>query len=299
MKKNSLLIALVMLLAGCRAAPALPPVTATYAAMETAGLPTLTAAPEPTATPIPMPAALRVNGEDVPQAEFDASLTQLKADQPDLDDAAARDKVILQLTDQTLLAQAAFASGFTLEEAALKQRLDDLAVKAGGQDKLDEWMGRMGYSTEGFRSALRRAAAAAWQRDRVMESVPAEMEQVRARQILVNTQDAANTALARARSAGTNFSTLAAGYDLTTGGDLYWFPRGYLTQQAVEDAAFSMEIGQVSEVIHSDIGYHIIQVTGHELRPLSADARQALQARALLNWLEEQRGTAQVEVLVP
>ena len=119
---------------------------------------------------------------------------------------------------------------------------------------------KMGYTAESFRFALSRAAAAAWMRDQILASVPGEAEQVHARQILLRTEEGARRVEQNAKTPGTNFATLAAGYDLVTRGDLYWFPRGYLNEPAVEDAAFSLQPGEISGVIQSNIGYHVLQV---------------------------------------
>jgi peptidyl-prolyl cis-trans isomerase C len=207
--------------------------------------------------------------------------------------------VLDELVNQTLLAQAAFNAGFTLDDAALQQRVDQLMASLGGQVGLDAWIATQGYTPASFLSSLKRAAASAWQRDDLINAVPQTAEQVRAQQILVRSEDTA-ASIHRQLEAGADFATLAQQYDPVTGGILGWFPRGYLTQPAVEEAAFALQPGQFSPVVQTDFGYHIIFVIERQAdHMLSADARSVMQHKALDAWLSEQRNSAAIQVLLP
>ena len=303
---SPLVFAALALLAGCANNPAATSAV-TSAAPATSTAPALIGTPLPaTATPtlaiptaMPLPPALKVNGESVALVEYEASLKQLNEAEPKANPADARKRVVAELVDETLLAQAAFKGGFSLDEAALQARIDALATQAGSAQALSDWQTRMGYTPESFKLAMRRAAAAAWQRDEIMNTIPTEMEQIHARQILVQSEKLAAQVEQQAKQAGTNFATLAFGYDLKTGGDLSWFPRGYLNEATVEEAAFALQPGEISPMIKSSIGYHILQVIARQVRPLSPDARLTLQRKALTSWLEAARKQSQVEELIP
>jgi len=251
----------------------------------------------PTATSEPL--AAKVNGEGIPLAMFQAELQRFQAGEGKGLASSEQQQVVLDdLVDQVLLAQAAGKEGFTVSEAALQSRIDQLAAEMGGNQALAAWESKFGYTDDEFRWSLKLAMAAAWQRDKIAAQVPETMEQVHARQILVYNADQADKLLAQLK-AGADFATIARQVDPQSGGDLGWFPRGYLTESAIEQAAFSLQPGQISEVIQTPLGYHIIQVIERDpQRPLSPDARLALQKQALQKWMEEQRKQSEIEVLM-
>ena len=301
-------------LAGCRAAQAVtapPPTGAPGQATVTLagksggpGAPAATLTPVPTPTATPEPLALRVDGEGVSLAEYQAELGQLqdalKTLNKTLPSDQQRQQVLDNLTDTLLLAGGAQKDGYQVDDAAIQAEIDRLGQQMGGAQAVDAWAAQRGYTPATFRAALSRQLAAAWERDKIAASVPETAEQIHARQILTTDEAVANRALEMVNVPGTDFAAYAYRYDAQTGGDLGWFPRGYLTQPEVEAAAFQLQPGQISPVIKSAIGYHIIQVIARDpARPLTPDARRVLQHIALRDWLAARRSASQVEILAP
>lgn len=246
--------------------------------------------------------ALRVNGEGITMTEYQSELTRLQdaLTQQGVSNTAEeqRDRVINDFTDQLLLAQAAAQAGFVVDDATLQARIDALASEMGGLDRLQAWQNAFGYTDASFRISLRRSIAAAWQMEQIINSVPTTAEQVHARQILVQEEANANLYYQQIQN-GTVFADLAYTLDPAIGGDLGWFPQGYLTQPEVEEAAFALQPGEYSSVIKSALGYHIIYVIERESdHALSVHARSVLQQNKLNEWLESSRAAATIEVLV-
>lgn len=262
--------------------------------------PTPTATPAPP-TPTPPPLAASVNGEYITLAELEAELGRYQAAQKEMGktvtDKEATAAVLDDLIDQVLLAQEARKEGFELSAADLQARVDALAGKVGGAEVLASWEAGHGYDDESFRLALKRAAEAAWMRDKIVADVPAQAEQVHIQQILTYNQEDANQALANLRG-GMNFNELAHLYDPVTGGELGWVPRGYLLDPKVEQAAFSLEAGGTSDVIETAAGFHIIKVLERGMHVLSPDALLSVQEQALKDWLSGKRTQSEI-ILAP
>lgn len=148
-------------------------------------------------------------------------------------------------------------------------------------------------------------------------------DQVRARHILIRPADPDDEASWEAALeeiealrgeilAGTPFEKIAAEQSHDTGsailgGDLGFFGRGVMVQP-FEEAAFSLEIGELSEPIRTDFGYHLIEVTAkrdltdetyaesEKNRIRNSLHSQALQ-RHMTSWMDDLWANATIEIL--
>jgi hypothetical protein len=122
-------------------------------------------------------------------------------------------------------------------------------------------------------------------------------EQVWARHILVETEEEAKAIYDRLKD-GEDFAELAKELSKDTGsgavgGDLGWFGRGAMVAP-FEEAAFSLEIGEISEPVKSDFGYHIIQVLGHNENPLNGTQYEQKKETVFTDWLTAAKEDATV-----
>lgn len=265
--------------------------------------PEATTAVEPPTEPPPSPTAeslaARVNETTVSLAEYEAELARYQTALGRETTEEEQTQVLNDLIDQALLAQGAVEASYTLDEAGLQARIDELSANLGGEAQLQAWMQANGYDDASFRQGLERAAAAAWMRDQIAAGVPLTTEQVHARQILLYNSDQASEILTQLNS-GADFATLAAQTDPVTEGDLGWFPRGFLPEAALEEAAFALQPGEFSDIVETSAGFHILQVIERDPeRPVEAQARLALEAQAVQAWLAERRSQSDIELLLP
>ena len=133
----------------------------------------------------------------------------------------------------------------------------------------------------------------------ITSDVKPEEEQVWARHILVGTEAEAAVIRNLIVNDGQDWATLAADKSTDTsnkdvGGDLGWFGKGEM-ESAFEDAAFSLEIGEISQPVQTTYGWHLIQVIGKEVRTVSSDRLSQLQSTAFSNWLTEQKTLVTIE----
>lgn len=89
-------------------------------------------------------------------------------------------------------------------------------------------------------------------------------DQVKASHILVKTEKEATDILAQLKG-GAKFEDLAKKFSTDStaskGGDLGWFPKGAMVPE-FDKVAFSLKEGEMSGIVKTQFGFHIIKVTG-------------------------------------
>ncbi len=305
MKRYGLfLMGLVLLVSGCKPTVSSPAPTAT------ATLEPPTPINSPTPTPEPM--AALVNGTPIllvdyerQVASYEASLlaqgvdTSTSEGQQQL--VEARSWILDQMIEQVLIEQAAAQAGVSVSDDEVTAAVQALEAELGA-DVLAQRLAQEGLTQESLRIELKRQMLISKMATQVVNAVPARAEHVRARHILVATQADAEQVLAQLQ-AGADFAQLAmqVSLDVNTrlnGGDLGYFPRGVLSVPEVEQAAFALDIGALSAVVQSALGYHIIQVLDKGEREVSPEHQVLLQDKALRDWLAGLWAQADIQRLV-
>ena len=276
----------------CRKAPA-------PAAKTTAQ--TAPATPQP---PKPMPAQLpevlaHVNGENVTKADFDRLVKNMELSNGPIP-ADQRDRVLRDALDQlvtyTVLKQETRARNVTVSDAEVDERVRQMQSGFPDSKAFEKALGERSMTLDRLRTDARVDMVIAKLLDAQVATLPGpsdaqarefydknpdkfkQPEAVRASHILILADEKADAAtkkrarqkidaiLKQARS-GADFAKLARensqDNSAQQGGDLNYFPRGQMVPP-FEQAAFSLKPGQISDVVTTQFGYHIIKVTDHK-----------------------------------
>ena len=160
-----------------------------------------------------------------------------------------------------------------------------------------QWFQAMRENTGFTEADFRRLIEGSLYREELLQAigdgVSTTADQLHASHILVETPEEAEEVLRRLGD-GEAFEDLAMEMSTDTGsadvgGDLGWFPRGQMLPE-FEEAALSLQPGEISGAVESQYGYHIIRLEERDTeRELSeADLEQARQ-RAFDDWLTERK----------
>ncbi len=254
-------------------------------------------------------AVARVNGVEVAEEALQREMNHTKAFYReqyglDLDDPKnadllkqAQQEALTRVIDQELVRQIAAGTFpppqagqsptvITVSDAEVQAQAQAYEAQAGSREEL---LTRNGFATYADFLAFVRGTLLVEK----LSQIYGQGEQVQARHILVATEAEALQILTRLQS-GEDFAALAKELSLDKtsgqkGGDLGWFGRGMMVAP-FETAAFALEVGQISQPVRTEYGYHIIQVTD---KGLHADPQ------AFQTWFEGLKAQAKIEILSP
>ena len=251
--------------------------------------------------PKPVPAELpdvvaRVNGQDVTKADFDMLIRNMELTQGPTP-AEKRDEILRgaldRLIEYNVLRQAAKDRDITVADSEVEARLNQMRSQFPEEADFTKALAARGLSLDRLREDARvdmtiskmldaevAAAQPATDEDvrAFYEKNPDKFTQgeaVRASHILIMAEENADQAtkqkaraqiddiLKRAR-AGEDFAKLAQAHSqdgsAAQGGDLDFFTRGRMVPP-FEQAAFALPLGEISDVVTTQFGYHIIKAT--------------------------------------
>jgi len=231
----------------------------------------------------------KVNDKEITQEEYDEHLSVYKSMAETQYGEGAWDMEISEgqtmgsyyestlLVMDLLLVDAAEKEGITISEEELNTELDNFKSYMDTEEQYKQFLEGYGMSEEYLKESLKKEYLINHYLATKIENLQPTDEElqtlfndlkmnesVRASHILVETEEAAKDVIDRINK-GESFEELAKELSKDTGsvangGDLDYF--GYTDMvQPFSEVAFSMEIGEVSEPVKSDYGYHVIKVT--------------------------------------
>ena len=330
--------------AACRKAPA-PEDSAAATPAPAAVEATPEPPPPPKPMPAELPQVLaRVNGEEVTRTDFDRLVRNLELGAGQSIPADRRDEILRGALDQlityTVLKQEVRARNISVPEGEVEASLQEMRKQFPDDKEFNKALSERGMTAERLRADARidmainkmvedevalQPEATDGQVREFYDKNPDKFRQdeaVRASHILIRADpkaDAATRQKARARAedlarqakGGADFAELArkhsADGSAAAGGDLNYLMPGQ-TVAPFDRAVFSMEPGQISDVVETEFGFHVIKVTDKRAASIVPFEQVSPRIRAYLteearqeraqNFIESLKKKANIEVLV-
>jgi foldase protein PrsA len=282
--------------------------------------------------------AARVNGEVIKRSELDAQVAKLKEQYPDMFTGADgegrlldfQQRLLDNLINAALVRQAADARGVKVSDSDVQSKLDELKAGFADDAQFEAALTQAGMSVDELSEQVREQLVTELLLIEINKDIEVsetevaeyyeankaqftEQAAVRASHILFDESDkaTAESVLAEVKAGG-DFKALARQHskDVATsveGGDLGWPSTPFVPE--FQTAADSLDVGEISELVQTQYGWHIITVTDkrdQREKPLDEVAEQIEQiiiqqrnADAYQKFLDELRADAEIEILVP
>lgn len=274
-----------------------------------------------------------VNSEKILRKDLDNILDRFKSHVNPAAISSMEEQIAEQLVAQCLLRQFVVQNklsypGEKVEQEITKMR-ENIKKNPATKDKtLEQFLEIQGSNIDELKTAINMSGAIEEfvsksvddkkMEDYFMKNISNfNSETVTASHILVDTkgmktQDVLDKAKAKIDSIrkeldeGADFAEVAKKYSDCptgkTGGDLGSFPRHGAMVEAFANAAFSLEVGKVSDPVKTEFGYHLIKVAAHtapkdvSFSEVKERVREQLTAIEMNNLIKDLREKAKIEI---
>jgi peptidyl-prolyl cis-trans isomerase C len=295
--------------------------------------------------PAPLPDVLaRVNGEAIMKVDFDRLIKNMEVSANQPVPAERRDEIFRRALDQlvtyTVLTQETRARKISVTDAEVEENLKQMRSQFPNEEAFKKALAARGMTVEKLKSDAKVDMSISKMMDAEVasQSAPTDAqirefydknpdkfkqdEAVRASHILFKVAenadaaskkkalDQAQSVLKQVRS-GADFAELAKKYSADgsapQGGDLNFFTKGQMVP-AFDEAAFALKPGQISDIVTTQFGYHIIKVTdrrgastvpfeqvSEKIKEFLTEQQKQQKAQAFIDALKQK---ARIEVLV-
>ena len=201
-----------------------------------------------------------------------------------------KEKILEQMIDEKILINEAKRNKIKVNSKEIQDGMGEIRKRFGTEEEYNRELANQGLSEEKFKEQVKEQLMVIKLIDQEVkakvisptdgeiedfykqnESEMVEPEQVRARHILIKVDENTDKKKAQKRirdilkevkKGETSFAELAKKYSegpsAPRGGDLGFFIRGQMVKK-FEEAAFALQVGEISDVVETEYGYHIIQ----------------------------------------
>lgn len=238
----------------------------------------------------------RVSGEEIRKEEFNKVFNVFKSQyeqqfgtdvwNQEVDGKkfgdVAKDKLLDMMIDEKLQLKKASEMGISVSDEEVDTEIENAKKYFETQEKFDEFLKGQNMDLDYFKESVKKDMTISKLIEKLTENVSItddevkkyyddhqnEFMSVKASHILLDTKEEAEKILQRVK-AGENFNELAKQNSKDpsakeNSGDLGYFRHGDMVEP-FEKAAFALKPGEISDIVQTDFGFHIIKVEDSKL----------------------------------
>lgn len=240
----------------------------------------------------PEGAVAKVDGDFISKTDFDENFNMYKkvyqqqfgedimskdAGNGKTFEEAIREQVLEKLIVEKIILNYAEKNNITVTDEEVNKQIASYKEVLGGEENYKSFLTKNNITDEYFKQGIRKEMIIDKYRTDYVSKIKIDDKEakkhfeenkdtyikLRASHILVETEDSAKAILEKINN-GEDFHALAGKESIDTntavkGGDLGYFRKGEMAKE-FEDAAFKLKPGEVSDIIKTDHGFHIIKL---------------------------------------